>query len=45
MDMTSPTVQLFLPVQMRLEKRFDNYLGNENQAIIQCLKEYIEKKG
>ena len=44
MDMTSPTVQLFLPVQMRLEKRFDNYLGNENQAIIQCLKEYIEKR-
>ena len=44
MDTKSPTVQLFLPVQMRLEKSFDNYLGNENQVVISFLKERIESK-
>ena len=44
MKILSPTVQLFLPVQMRLEKSFQNYLGNDNQAVIACLKEHIERK-
>tara|TARA_R110002072_G_scaffold172728_5_gene327078 strand:- start:25389 stop:26156 length:768 start_codon:yes stop_codon:yes gene_type:complete len=44
MNILSPTVQLFLPVQMRLEKSFENYLGHENQAVIACLKEHIERK-
>ena len=42
MDICSPTIQLFLPVQMRLEKSFEKYLGRENQALVGCLKEHIE---
>lgn len=41
MSIISPTVQLVLPVQMRLEKCFDNYLGHENEAIVACLKEHL----
>jgi DnaA family protein len=44
MQKVSPTIQLFLPVQTRLEKSFDNYLGASNLVLIECLKKYIELK-
>tara|TARA_R110002167_G_scaffold44935_4_gene135033 strand:+ start:420 stop:1172 length:753 start_codon:yes stop_codon:yes gene_type:complete len=44
MQKTSPTIQLFLPVQARLEKSFENYLGDSNSSLISCLKAHIETK-
>lgn len=44
MEKVSPTIQLFLPVQTRLEKSFENYLGSENSTLIDCLKNHIESK-
>lgn len=44
MQKLSPTIQLFLPVQTRLEKSFENYLGGANLSLISCLKTYIETK-
>lgn len=38
METNSPTVQLYLPVQTRLEKSFDHFLGSANLALIDCLK-------
>ena len=44
MQKISPTIQLFLPVQTRLEKSFENYLGDVNAGVISCLKGYIETR-
>lgn len=44
MENVSPTEQLFLPVQTRLEKSFENYLGGSNINLISCLKANIETK-
>ncbi len=44
MKKVSPTVQLYLPVQTRLEKSFENYLGSSNLILIECLKKHIELK-
>tara|TARA_R110001592_G_scaffold52511_8_gene160704 strand:+ start:20079 stop:20831 length:753 start_codon:yes stop_codon:yes gene_type:complete len=44
MEKISPTIQLFLPVQTRLEKSFENYLGASNLILIECLKNHIELK-
>jgi DnaA family protein len=44
MQKNSPTIQLFLPVQTRLEKSFENYLGGANSGLISCLQDYIKSK-
>ena len=44
MEKVSPTIQLFLPVQTRLEKSFENYLGSSNKSLIDCLKMHIQMK-
>ena len=44
MQKISPTIQLFLPVQTRLEKNFENYLGSSNLTLIECLKKHIQLK-
>lgn len=44
MDKASPTVQLFLPVQTRLEKHYDSYISVSNQSLIECLKKHIQQK-
>ena len=44
MDKASPSVQLFLPVQTRLENRFEHYLGDANAKVVDSLKSFIEKK-
>jgi len=44
MDKASPSVQLFLPVQTKLENRFEHFLGDSNIKVVECLKAFIEKK-
>lgn len=44
MDKASPSTQLFLPVQTKLEKHFEHFLGDANVKVVDCLKTFIEKK-
>jgi DnaA family protein len=44
MSETSEGVQLFLPVQIRLEKRFEHFLGEANSKALDALKHFIERR-
>lgn len=44
MEKHSPTIQLYLPVQTRLEKSFDHYLGVSNKPLIEGLKSYLVER-